>query len=124
MFFYLIANKYHDFLKRKILRICKLNHENILNNITHFFYNNYFYIVTEFAKGQNLEEWLGSKKFIEGKDYISEEFAKNVIKQLQDALKFCHERRISHGNLSLKNVYFKDADVGIGEICSSKIAVF
>ena len=98
-------------------------HENILENITHFCYNNNFYIVTQYAKGQNLEEWLSSKKFLEGKDYITEEFAKNVIKQVQEALKYCHERRVSHSNLSLKKIYFKEADIEIGDICNTKIAV-
>jgi len=92
-----------------------MSHENILNYIMHFYFNNYFYVVTEYANGDNLKDYLDNRRkdrndrtSLSPSPLMSEDELKTVIKQIQDALKYCHNNRIAHLNLSLKKIHFKD----------------
>lgn len=96
-----IAYVYLDYLKKKCQKFLKLNHMNVLGFVLQFIHNKKFYVVTEYAEGGSLK-LLADKK---GK--MQEDEAKEYIKQIYNAIKYCHDKNLAHGNLKLKNIYFK-----------------
>ncbi len=63
--------------------------------------DNNYYVVTERGNGTSLKE------FVDKKGFLMENESKNYFKQIQEGIRYCHDRCIAHNNLSLKNVYLK-----------------
>ena len=81
----------------------ELNHKNIvkLETIRQTLHN--FYIITEFYNGGNLSDCLRKHRMIKGKPF-SEEIVQYLMRQIVDAVKYLHSRRIIHRDLKLENL--------------------
>lgn len=95
--------------------LAELHHENIIKILAAFQNNKLEYIVLEIAEKGTLED------YVKNHDPISEETAAMVAYQLMNALSYCHEKYIIHGDISLDNVavmnddlHVKLIDFGIG----------
>ena len=84
----------------------ELNHKNIvkLETIRQTLHN--FYIITEFYNGGNLSDCLRKHRMIKGKPF-SEEIVQYLMRQIVDAVKYLHSRRIIHRDLKLENFLIK-----------------
>ena len=71
----------------------ELNHKNIirLETIRQTVHN--YYIITEFYNGGGLSECLRKHRMIKGKPF-SEEIVQHLMRQIIDALKYLHSKRI------------------------------
>ena len=81
----------------------ELNHKNIvkLETIRQTLHN--FYIITEFYNGGNLSDCLRKHRMIKGKPF-SEEIVQYLMRQIVDAIKYLHSKRIIHRDLKLENL--------------------
>ena len=71
-----------------------------------------YYLVMEYANGGNLDKCLKKYKEI-NKKYFSEEVIQYFMRQIIDALKYIHEKKIIHRDLKLDNIminYNNDID--------------
>ena len=80
-----------------------IQHKNIvkLETIRQTFHN--YYIITEFYNGGGLGDCLKQYKMINGKGF-SEEIVQHLTRQIVDALKYLHSRKIIHRDLKLENL--------------------
>ena len=62
-----------------------------------------YYIITEFYNGGGLHDCLKRYRMINGRAF-SEEIVQYLIKQIVDALKYLHSRKIIHRDLKLENL--------------------
>lgn len=81
----------------------ELNHKNIirLETIRQTVHN--YYIITDYYNGQDLSECLRKNRMILGKPF-SEEVVQHLMRQIIDALKYLHSKRIMHRDLKLDNI--------------------
>ena len=81
----------------------ELQHKNIikLEEIRQTAHN--FYIITEFYNGGSLCDCLRKHRMIRGKPF-SEEVVQHLMRQILDALKYLHSKRIIHRDLKLDNM--------------------
>ena len=81
----------------------ELQHKNIikLEEIRQTVHN--FYIITEFYNGGSLCDCLRKHRMIRGKPF-SEEVVQHLMRQILDALKYLHSKRIIHRDLKLDNM--------------------
>ena len=81
----------------------ELQHKNIikLEEIRQTTHN--FYIITEFYNGGSLCDCLRKHRMIKGKPF-SEEVVQHLMRQIIDALKYLHSKRIIHRDLKLDNM--------------------
>lgn len=63
-----------------------------------FFYNNFFYVVTEYCQGGNLLEALQKQKI------KSEKEVAMLMKQIVSAITYMHQMNIAHRDLKLDNI--------------------
>ena len=84
-----------------ILRV--LNHKNIIHfeTIKHTIHN--YYIITEFCNGGGLSDCLEKYKKKYGKPF-SEQIVQYLMRQIVDALKYLHNKRIMHRDIKLDNI--------------------
>lgn len=80
-----------------------LTHINIIKHIIHFFYQKHFFVITEFIESENLETYIVNKG-----GRLMENEAKNIIKQLIEAIKYSHDKNISNLNLNVQNLFIHD----------------
>jgi len=89
-----------DYLNKKSTIFESLHHYNIVDQLFHFSFNTKFYVITEFIKNkQTLQEIISSS------GPLSEENTKFIIRQLHEAIKYLHNKNISHLGLKLKNLF-------------------
>ena len=84
-----------------ILRVIK--HKNIIHfeAIKHTIHN--YYIITEFCNGGGLSDCLEEYKKKYGKPF-SEQIVQHLMRQIVDALKYLHGKRILHRDIKLDNI--------------------
>lgn len=76
-----------------------LRHNNIIKVINCYTLPNMqVVLVMEYLQGGDLVDYLQEK----GK--LSEEEAKVIFKQIADAIRYCHEKRLIHRDLKLENI--------------------
>ena len=91
-------------ISREKLILHSLNHTGIIKLYDSFQYDNKFYTVMDYCKGGELEAYLKEKKF------LSEKEAKNIFKQIYNAVKYIHSQNIIHRDLKPNNILFKDEE--------------
>ena len=81
----------------------ELHHKNIirLETIRQTIHN--FYIITDYYNGEDLSSCLRKHRMIKGKPF-SEEIIQHLMRQIIDALKYLHSKRIIHRDLKLDNI--------------------
>ena len=90
-------------LENEVTILQLLRHPNIIRLESIKTTKDNYYLVMEYANGGDLDDCL--KKFKEiNKKYFSEEIIQYFMKQIIDALKFIHEKKIIHRDLKLGNI--------------------
>lgn len=85
-------------LRREIEIQCHLRHPNILKLYGYFYDDARVYIILEYAtNGEVFKELQKCGKF-------DEKRAANYIKQLADALKYCHSKKVIHRDIKPENL--------------------
>ncbi|DAZ96083.1 TPA: hypothetical protein N0F65_005861 [Lagenidium giganteum] len=96
-------------LKTEVAILKEMNHPNIM--ILHDFFQEekYYYLVTEFMAGGELFDRIVEKS------YYSEREARDLVKLLLEAIKYCHDADIVHRDLKPENLLLtsKDDDASI-----------
>eukprot|EP01091_Cochliopodium_minus_P017778 TRINITY_DN7037_c0_g3_i1.p1 TRINITY_DN7037_c0_g3~~TRINITY_DN7037_c0_g3_i1.p1 ORF type:complete len:512 (-),score=119.45 TRINITY_DN7037_c0_g3_i1:124-1626(-) len=109
-------------MKREILILRKLQHPNIVSVIDIIDNNKNLYIVLELAKGGELFDRIMEK------EKFSEEEARQMFKQLLDAVSYLHSKNIVHRDLKPENILLdnkkdntiKITDFGLARIVGNK----
>ena len=78
-----------------------LNHKNIIKLYHTFLHDNNVVLIMEIADGGEL------KTYVEKQGFLSESEARNIFRQLVDALGYCHGRYIIHRDIKMENIIFK-----------------
>ena len=81
----------------------ELQHKNIIRLETILQTAHNFYIITEFYNGGSLTDCLRKYRMIKGKPF-TEEIVQHLMRQIIDALKYLHSKRIIHRDLKLDNM--------------------
>lgn len=96
--------------KEEVLKkIKQLKHPDIINLIEYGYYQNRFYEILEYAEGGSLKENIPIKEIKE---------LKRVIREINNALGYCHQNKIIHRDIKPENIFFLDRkkkDIKIGD---------
>lgn len=82
-------------------RLVELHHEDIVNVRDYGDFNGRFYEIQDYAAGGTLLEYLP----VRDADHI-----RQIVAEVVNAYKFCHEHDIIHKDIKPENLYFKNAD--------------
>ena len=100
---YLKNPKVFKYFENEISILKDINHPNILKIIDVKKTLEDLYIITEYYNGGTLEEYL--EKYIKEKNKaFSEEIVQYIMKQVIDAMKYLHNKKIMHRDLHLDNI--------------------
>jgi serine/threonine protein kinase len=102
---------------RKLIEI-SCNHEDIINVYDYKRLGEQFYEVMEYAEGGNLAARLSNNPFSE------EELEKDVIPEVLNGLKSCHEKGIFHRDIKPSNIFYRDKeqkDIVLGDFGISSL---
>ena len=81
-----------------------INHPNVIKLIEVKENNEYYFIVTEYINGASLKEIINEYKKVNNKQ-LSEEMVQYIMRQIIEAIKYLHNKKIINGFLSLNNIY-------------------
>ena len=81
-----------------------INHPNVIKLIEVKENNEYYFIVTEYINGGSLKEIINKYKKVNNKQ-LSEEMVQYIMRQIIEAIKYLHNKKIINGFLSLNNIY-------------------
>ena len=86
-----------------------LHHDDIVDLIDYGYHNNRFFEILEYAEGGNLMEIQedGKYKYIPLKDINR---IRQIVKEIINALHWCHSQGIIHRDLKPENIFFKNPD--------------
>lgn len=126
--------------RTEIKNITQFNHQNILKVIDGDFYNvevngityEIPYTVTEYIKGENLEDIFNQNKINLCKKYLkNEEVVFDIFLGIIDAVKYLHSKNFYHCDIAPKNIFLKTGrnkdifailgDLGAGNTISKEI---
>lgn len=83
--------------------LSSLNHPNILKFDSWAISENHYYIATEYLNGGDLSDCL--VKYIEKYNTpFNEEITQHIMKQILEAIKYLHSKKIAHRDLKLANI--------------------
>ena len=91
------------YIKNEIITIRGLNHPNIIKFRTIKKTKKNFYVITEYCNGGKLFEALELYKKKYGTPF-SEEIIQYLMRQIIDALKYLHEKKIVHRYININNI--------------------
>ncbi|CCI40863.1 unnamed protein product [Albugo candida] len=96
-------------LTTEVAILKQMNHPNIMILYDFFAEDRYYYLVTEFMEGGELFDRIVEKS------YYSEREARDLVKLLLEAVKYCHDFDIVHRDLKPENLLLtsKDDDASI-----------
>lgn len=89
-------------ISREKVYLSNLTHKNIIKYYTSFSFENNVYIVMDYAKGGELN------KYIQKNGALSESKAKNIFKQVYNAIRFMHSKNCIHRDIKPNNIMFLD----------------
>ena len=98
-----IWNNDRTYIDREISILKDINHPNLVKLIEVKENTEYIYIIFEYCNGGDLQSFLDKyvKKNNKG---LSEEIVQYIMKQLFDAFKYLHNKRIIHRGIKLYNI--------------------
>jgi calcium-dependent protein kinase len=113
---YLNNPKAKKYLDNEISILKDINHPNIIKLIDIKDTSKYCYIVTEFCNGGNLSSCLEKYQDKNNKAF-SEEIVQYLMKQIVDAIRYLHKKKILHRDLKLENLMISEIekDINTGE---------
>ena len=103
----------------------EVNHPNIVKLDDLKQTKDHYYIIMEYCNGGSLTECLDRYKKIHGKPF-SEEIVQYLMRQIVDALKYLHNRKIIHRDLKLDNILVKfnnDMDKNNANMLRSQVKI-
>ena len=100
---YMNNSKAKKYLDNEISILKSINHPNIVKLIEIKDTSKYCYIVTEFCNGGSLSNCL--EKYQEKNNVaFPEEIVQYIMKQVINAVKYLHQKKIMHRNLKFTNI--------------------
>jgi len=109
-------------VEKEIKATSSLMHDHIIKYLAHFETNDHVYMVLEYLDGVDLFACMKMRNY----RLLKEQTIKKVLKQIIDAVLFCHERGVVHRDIKLDNVIsdtrgnIKLIDFGLCEFVNSK----
>ena len=91
-------------ISREHLILLSMTHKNVIKSYESFTYKNNYYTVMDYAEGGELTDLLDEQ------EYLSEELAKKLFKQIYDAVCYIHNNNIIHRDLKPNNILFLDKE--------------
>ena len=98
-----IWNNDRTYFDREISILKDINHPNLVKLIEVKENTEYIYIIFEYCNGGDLQSFL-DKYVKENNKGLSEEIVQYIMKQLIDAFKYLHNKRIIHRGIKLYNI--------------------
>ena len=98
-----IWNNDRTYIDREISILKDINHPNLVKLIEVKENTEYIYIIFEYCNGGDLQSFL-DKYVKENNKGLSEEIVQYIMKQLIDAFKYLHNKRIIHRDIKLYNI--------------------
>jgi serine/threonine protein kinase len=89
-------------ITKEALYLESFTHKNIIKFINSFIHNNNFYTIMMFAQGDELNMYVSEQKI------LSENEAKRIFKQMQDAVNYIHSKNVIHRDLKPNIILFLD----------------
>ena len=121
-----LEKKYNDpvfeVIKLSIPVIKDINHPNILQLIDLKEDSEYYYFIYEYCDGGNLDDYLNYLK--NNNKSLTEEEVQYIMKQLVEAVKYLHNKKIVYRNMKPRNILIKydsEEDLLKKNILKSKI---
>lgn len=87
-------------VQREIKILSRLRHPNIIRLYQIIETDNQVHLIMELSSSIPLNDYMKMKK----NKRVSEDEAKIIIKQLSDALRYCHRKCVVHRDIKLENV--------------------
>lgn len=84
-----------------------IDHKNIVKTIDMKEDDDYTYIILEYIDGYDLFEYLERQEFCPLDEYE----AKNIFRQLIDAVEYCHSKGVAHRDIKLENIMLSSKGV-------------
>ena len=97
------GNKLMDYFRNEIEILQKLDHPNIVKFKSLKKTKKYFYLAMEFCNGGGLDKALEKYQEKFGKPF-SEEIVQFLMRQIIDAFKYIHSKRVIHRDVKLENI--------------------
>lgn len=98
----------------------KIQNENVIKLLDHIETKEKHYLVMDYCNQGDLDSYIKSLK-AQNKKPLSEEMAKNFLKQLLNGFKGLHELFVIHRDLKLKNILVNDGILKIADFGLSKV---
>lgn len=101
---------------QEVMILKQTRHRNIVQLFEYFQTSKHVLIVIELSSGGDLLSYVRKRR------QLKEEVAKSVFKQIIEALKYCHSKRILHRDIKLDNILLtiegvvKICDFGVSKI--------
>ena len=92
----------------KILK--DVNHPNIIKFIELKESEKYYYLVREYCNGEDLDKYYKLYSKMNDNKTFTEEIVQHIMKQLVEAMKYLHNKKIIHRNLKIDNILIKYED--------------
>ena len=92
----------------KILK--DVNHPNIIKFIELKESEKYYYLVSEYCNGEDLDKYYKLYSKMNDNKTFTEEIVQHIMKQLVEAMKYLHNKKIIHRNLKIDNILIKYED--------------
>ena len=116
-------NNFKTFKIKEDINILKdVNHPNISRFIDFQEDLNFFYIITDYCNGGNLEQHLKTNQI----DHLNEEEVQYIMKQVIDIVKYLHNKKIIHRDLTIANLllnYEFEKDLNEKNLLKAKIKI-
>jgi serine/threonine protein kinase len=91
-------------ITKEALFLQSFRHKNIVKFINCYIHNNEYYTVMEYARGNELTNYVVDKGI------LSEKEAKRIFKQIHDAVIYMHNKGVVHRDLKPNNIMFLDEE--------------